>query len=1036
MKKKLFLIIALFCAIAQGSWGQKQVRSEEELAQAVKENGANIVMMNDIELSKAITIQGDNGGSIKVTINMNGKTLKYKTGFGQNTSCVFIIPSGADVNLSGGTIASVDNRSGNNTEYVAGGIVNNGKATLSNVTFSDCKGLLGGAIKNNQYATLNLNGCTFDGNVAGAKDGFDSGNGGAIWNDGNLILSNVTIRNCKAENGAGIFNDANGSVTMSGDNNETIFTQNTANVNGGAIFSNGTMTLQHVNINKNTSTTGNGGAIYVSAKGIVNINTSSFLTENKANQGGGIYNGGIITMQGSITANKNTVGDDVANNIYLVKGKVITVTGNIKGSQIGISVPEMPTVITSGYSTDNSDTAPNTIFTSDNEPDLYSASISENEVSIGVPSPFYITEEGILRKAIDKLDDVNFKLSNDINITNSTLVIPSGKTVTIDLGGFKMDRGLKSREWNTGGQVITVREGATLNLSNGTLTGGWGGNAGGLVNEKGTANLTDVIITGCVGDDRGGGICNFGTLTMTGGAITGNTSKDKEKPTGGGGIFNAEGATVSLTGVTITGNEAKTYGGGGINNWGTLTIDGCTITGNTSNEDGSGVWSGPGSTLNMQGKNTITDNTRNGTTNNVFLREDVVINVTGSLAESNIGIGLVGSIGTFTNGYKAQNGDVDPATVFAADNAVVFVPVLSGDEAALALQQLVKAASDADLRTAASFDGANIQLANDIKMSNSTLVIGGDKTVTIDLNGKTLDRGLTSRDFDHGGQVITVRKDGTLNLSNGTLTGGYGGNGGGIAIEEGGTATLTDVTITGCTGDQRGGAISNYGTLTMTGGSITGNTSNDIKASDTDIVGGGGIYTSGGSTTTLTGVTITGNQAKGAGGGGINNWGTLTIDGCTITGNTSKANGGGIWNYSTATLNMQGKNTITDNQGDGKTNNVYLRDGAVITVTGSLEGSQIGIRMANPGVFTSDYSTNNKDVEPVKYFLSDNEDYEVVLSDNEANLKKKMGTGIQSIENGQLIIDNGSAVYTLSGQRLNKPQKGINIINGKKVVIK
>ena len=75
MKKTLITFITLFCAIAQGSWGQKQVRSEEELAQAVKENGANIIMMNDIELSKAITIQGDNGGSIKVTINMNGKTL-------------------------------------------------------------------------------------------------------------------------------------------------------------------------------------------------------------------------------------------------------------------------------------------------------------------------------------------------------------------------------------------------------------------------------------------------------------------------------------------------------------------------------------------------------------------------------------------------------------------------------------------------------------------------------------------------------------------------------------------------------------------------------------------------------------------------------------------------------------------------------------------------------------------------------------------------------------------------------------------------
>jgi predicted outer membrane repeat protein len=1031
MKKTLITFITLFCAIAQGSWGQKQVRSEEELAQAVKENGANIVMMNDIELSKAITIQGDNGGSIKVTINMNGKTLKYKTALGQNTSCVFIIPSGADVDLSGGTIASVDNRSGNNTEYIAGGIVNNGKATLSNVTFSDCKGLLGGAIKNNQYATLNLNGCTFDGNVASTKDGFVSGNGGAIWNDGNLILSNVTIRNCKAENGAGIFNDANGSVTMSGDNNETIFTQNTANVNGGAIFSNGTMTLQHVNINKNTSTTGNGGAIYVSAKGIVNINTSSFLTENKANQGGGIYNGGIITMQGSITANKNTVGDDVANNIYLVKGKVITVTGNIKGSQIGISVPEMPTVITSGYSTDNSDTAPNTIFTSDNEPDLYSASISENEVSIGVPSPFYITEEGILRKAIDKLDDVKFQLSNDINITNSTLEIPSGKTVTIDLGGFKMDRGLKAREWNTGGQVITVRKDATLNLSNGTLTGGWGGASGGINNEGGTVNLTNVNITGCTGDDRGGGICNRdgGTLTMKGGSLTNNTSNDATHPRGGGGLFNAEGATATLTGVTITGNKNKTYGGGGICNFGTLTIDGCTITGNTAGANGGAIWQE--GTLNLQGKNTITDNQAGGKANNVYLYK-TVINVTGSLAGGNVSIQMEDILGTFTSGYKKNNADVDPATVFKADNAVVFVPVLSGDEAALALQQLVKAASDADLRTAASFDGANIQLANDIKMSNSTLVIGGDKTVTIDLNGKTLDRGLTSRDFDHGGQVITVRNGGTLNLTGGTLTGGYGGNGGGL-VNEGGTATLTNVTITGCKADQRGGAISNYGTLTMTGGSITGNTSNDIMASDTDLVGGGGIYTSGGSTTTLTGVTITGNQAKGAGGGGVNNWGTVTLDGCTITGNTSKANGGGVWNGLGSTINMQGKNTVTDNQDNSKTNNVYLRDGVIITVTGSLEGSKIGVGMSQPGVFTSGYKENN-DVEPIKYFDSDRSDYDVVLIDNEAELKKKMGTGIENVNgNGN---GNNNAVYNLNGQRLSKPQNGINIINGKKVVIK
>ena len=41
--------------------------------------------------------------------------------------------------------------------------------------------------------------------------------------------------------------------------------------------------------------------------------------------------------------------------------------------------------------------------------------------------------------------------------------------------------------------------------------------------------------------------------------------------------------------------------------------------------------------------------------------------------------------------------------------------------------------------------------------------------------------------------------------------------------------------------------------------------------------------------------------------------------------------------------------------------------------------------------------------------------------------------GIKSIDNGQLIIDN-EAIYNLSGQKLSRPQKGINIVNGKKIL--
>lgn len=44
-------------------------------------------------------------------------------------------------------------------------------------------------------------------------------------------------------------------------------------------------------------------------------------------------------------------------------------------------------------------------------------------------------------------------------------------------------------------------------------------------------------------------------------------------------------------------------------------------------------------------------------------------------------------------------------------------------------------------------------------------------------------------------------------------------------------------------------------------------------------------------------------------------------------------------------------------------------------------------------------------------------------------------TGIISIENGELTIENG-AIYNLAGQRINRAQKGVNIVNGKKVIIK
>lgn len=276
-----------------------------------------------------------------------------------------------------------------------------------------------------------------------------------------------------------------------------------------------------------------------------------------------------------------------------------------------------------------------------------------------------VTTEADLRAALEA-DYALFQLGADIDLSNtSTLSIRENSEMVIDMNGHKLDRKLTERG-EGGGQVITVRKGAKLSLSNGTLAGGWGGNAGGLSNEGGIVTLYHVTITGCTGDDAGGGIINFegGVLTMTGGAITNNKCIDKGDLTGGAGIFNAPGATATLKDVTISGNQETVYGGAGICNYGEITLDGCTITGNKAISTGGGIWNK--GALNMKGANTITGNVNSkGQTDNLHIQGDTIINVIGSLEGSQIGIAH-DMPKKLTRGYN-KNNYVLPSTYFLPD---------------------------------------------------------------------------------------------------------------------------------------------------------------------------------------------------------------------------------------------------------------------------------------------------------------------------------------------------------------------------------
>ncbi|HEY1269318.1 MAG TPA: right-handed parallel beta-helix repeat-containing protein [Candidatus Binatia bacterium] len=193
----------------------------------------------------------------------------------------------------------------------------------------------------------------------------------------------------------------------------------------------------------------------------------------------------------------------------------------------------------------------------------------------------------------------------------------------------------------------------------------------------------------------------------------------------------------------------------------------------------------------------------------------------------------------------------------------------------------------------ADYDGGGIYNAYSATISNSTI-----STNTAARNG--------------GG--IANSTIGTLSITSSTISGNQADYDGG-GIDNAYNATISNSTLTGNTA-YKGGALHNGYNLTVTSSTISNSTANY----------GGGLYNYSGTNTTLTGSTVSGNQATvfpktpitqtyyyGGYGAGINNHGGLTLNSSTITGNTAQ---GKKVTYNTNTFYYGGKGGGIYNAGD------------------------------------------------------------------------------------------------------------------------
>jgi hypothetical protein len=1031
------------------------------------------------------------GGGLYIMSNAGTPTVMSSTLSGNSATSGGGIDNAGTLMVTGSTLA------GNTSASVGGGIANSGTLTVTGSTLSANSATTGGAISNG--GTLTVTGSTLSANSATGNNG----SGGGISNGGTLTVTDSTLSgNCATGSGGtggGIYNSR--ALTVS---NSTL-SGNVARGSGGGIATNApqTVTFTNVTLTANRSNTGggsfHGGGLFV-ASGTPLLHNTLIA---------GNLNGSTGTIRDDVSGTLFPGGD------YDLIGDGTGMTGltngvNLVGSAAAPIDPLLGPLQNNGGPTQTNALLPGSpaIDAGDNG---YATPFDQRGPGFprvlygGIDIGAFELERGTLLTVTSTLDqhsDGLLSLREAVNQANTdarqgqsdtTIFDPSLGNVTITLSAGPLE---------LSGASATATE--IIDGSGRITVSGADANRVFQIDAGVQAELDNLTITHGRATDSGGGIANAGTLTVAGSALVDNVASDN-----GGAIANA--GTMTVTGSTLAGNTAAL--GGGIFNNGTLTVRNSTLAGNTAARDGGGLWEGPTSGPCAATNVTISANRANtggsgGAGAGLFVdpaarppvlhntliagnfkgatgtsRDDVfgALDPAGDYNLIGDGTGMTGlndgvngnQVGSAAApidpllGLLQDNGGSTPTMALlpgspaaaAGNNAYAdgfdqrgsgFLRVLDGRIDIGAFEQapaLLTVTSAADIHRndmlslrealdeanrdasrgqsdtitfADSLGNATITLSGGplelyAASATTTLTIVGGGRITVSGNGASrvfqidagvsaeLD-GLTIANGRVTGSGGGISNSGTLTVAGSTLSGNSATNGGGIS--NGGTLTITDSTLSGNSAIN-GGGISNGRTLTITGSTLSANSAS---------YGGGGIYNSG--TLTISDSTLSGSRVTDSGfGGGIYNSGILTISDSTLSGNAGTYRGGGIYNYNSGRVTVS-NSTLSHNSASGLNasgGGIYSESSGTVTVSSTtLSGNSAsftGGGIENFGPLTISDST-----------LSSNSAHDggaiysafTTVTINNSTLSGNSAAGSGGIANyGTLTISNS----TLSGNR-------------------
>jgi CSLREA domain-containing protein len=613
-------------------------------------------------------------------------------------------------------------------------------------------------------------------------------------------------------------------------------------------------------------------------------------------------------------------------------------------------------------------------------------------------------------------------VDNDANVTLRDMQIRNNESVDAPGGGILALRRGRVALINvdvtdnvaTGanglGGGVAVQDSSLMAMTGGRLANDESrvSNGGGARVFNGALTLDSVTLSGnrapaTANGGVGAGIFTDGPRAVL--QLVNSTVSDNIAGVAGGGLSVRGGTTVTLTGTTFRANRAPLGGGIEIGN-SNATVVNSTIAANVVTSRGGGVfvfgtgqWTQQGGAI----RENVAGNNGGG---GLWAQESAVVSLTNVQVREN----------------RASGGGASGGGIWCSGNVTLDMTggAIARNESGSAAGGLILTGGRPSTLTRVAVD------------SNVSAIGGGGLVAVANVNLTITDGSFRGNSLLAGGGAGLFAENSTLSLVRTIIAGNRAVlNGGGMQINTGGTYALRDVVVEDNSGVNGGGLGFNGAmTITVDGGIIRRNTASGVggglwKAGQSALTmtgtqildntaasqGGGVQLVAPGAAATLRRLTVRGNRATTASGGGVTAGVNTLIEESVFANNTTGAIGGGIFSAGTANTTVRNStfsaNSAVVGGGVAATGTIAVVNATFVANTASDFGGGIGTN--NAGNLTA---TN--------LLLSGN------LANGVAGDCGRGGTSLLTSGGGNLSADTSCVTFTQASDRRNTPT-GVNL---------